>query len=346
MTGQQAYKDRRTLLIISGVILLLIGAGIILLGLLGLIPLLPLPPEMLGAIALPDTQPGAIIAQVLMHVIIGAFIATLGVGSIRARRWVPVLAVSLGWIWLIAGMLMLVTLGAALPSVWSDAGLTVSETMKWIASAIILMFSASVMVVAPFAIILIYRSPNVESTCKSRSPEPAWTDRCPSSVMPVPMSFAILALMLLCMAAFGMLPVFHFILTGWVGTTANVLLAAILTWLAVASVQLKSWSWWATLGGLSLMTVSLLVTLTKFDLFELYAAMGVNQMREMVGESTATRVSQVMIATVIALQIIGTIYLIKIKPFFAESNLSHSPAPEDQSLENGETPAKDEAIIR
>lgn len=327
MSSEQATKTKPALLLIVGVLMTLAGLLVTLLGVASLIPLFV---DQMGAVAVPQSTVGAAIAQLLMHVVVGLFIIVLGIGSLRAKRWVPPLAVSFGWIWLIAGLLMLVSIAASLPMMWEDVGTVITPAMKWAVSIVLISITAVVLVFVPICVIFFYRRPRLIEACNALDPTPRWTDRCPNSVMPLPLSLALLAALMPSMAAYGVLPVFNVLLTGWIAIVAILLVSAVLVWLSIETARLLSRAWWATMIVLTVMSISLLVTFAAIDLVTLYAAMGVENMDKMLSESASRRISQVMIATVIGIQVAGIFYLLGIRKHFSQREL----ADESPALEN------------
>ena len=347
MHSEQPIRKPPILLLVAGILMVCTGSATVMLGFASLFPQFV---DQAGPTALPKSTSGAAFAQLLMHVVAGVFVIVLGVGSIRVRRWVPPLAVSFGWIWLLAGLLMVTTTAAAAPGMLDELGPQITPhftpAIKWTIFSLLLAVTVFAFIVIPVAMIAVYSRPRIVEACNALDPKPRWTDRCPPSVMPLPMSLALLAALLPCMAAYGALPTFHVILQGWPAVVVTLLLAVGLAWLAVDTARLTRRSWWLTLAALSVMTVSLVVTFLQIDLVTIYASMGISNADQLLSEQASRRLGWVMLLTVVTLQIVGTIYMIGVYRHFNRRPSEPQAEPDEKSAPDNAAPDADEAIIR
>ena len=171
-SSQPAYRDRSGWLVAFGIVLIVVG-GLVALG----IPFL-----LLGALlsrkAGAGMPPGTYVMSVVSYGLGAAVMITLGVGSIRARRWAHALTLILSWAWLLFGVMSTVLLTAVLPTTFVSAFHKASAmnpnatdmptgVLAVILTFIIVLFSIF-LVVLPLAFLLFYRRQDVKETGKSQ----------------------------------------------------------------------------------------------------------------------------------------------------------------------------------
>src|SRR3954468_2348150 len=168
-----AYKDRRTALIIFGVIEILIG--LFSLGMILLVALVlaagPVPPQ--GNSPLP---PAALFAGIaVFYGVVGAFFITVGIGSIRARRWARIAMLVASSIWLTFGIfaMLVVSFIFLSPAAMESAGQQSAHPLDATTMRAVMVFSivatTFIYVVLPLTFLLFYASKNVKATCDSRT---------------------------------------------------------------------------------------------------------------------------------------------------------------------------------
>jgi hypothetical protein len=90
------FKDRRTGLIVFGILEILCGTFCLL-----VIPLMIAGQTMAGRMGGGSLQFRMIVPAILVYGLMAAIFLTLGIGSIRARRWARAFSLILGWSWLL-----------------------------------------------------------------------------------------------------------------------------------------------------------------------------------------------------------------------------------------------------
>ena len=105
------YRDQTVWLIVFGIFQILIGCFCWLMSPLTLVCAVPQPGMP------PGTTPEVrmMIPAVIFYFALGVAFISLGIGSIRCRRWARTLIVLLSWVWLIAGVAGTVGLVFLLP---------------------------------------------------------------------------------------------------------------------------------------------------------------------------------------------------------------------------------------
>ncbi len=105
-----AYRDHSTGLVVFGIIQIVLGG----------FALLCVPLMLLGALMSRQVGGGlpvrSSVLNVMTYALLGMGLITLGIGSIRARRWAWALVLTLSWMWLIFGAIGTIGLIALLPT--------------------------------------------------------------------------------------------------------------------------------------------------------------------------------------------------------------------------------------
>ena len=255
------YRDRRTALLIAGVLEILLGVGAWLI--VGL---------MIFAASMVTAQgagsKGSMIPGIAVYGIAGLVFVMLGVGSIQARRWARALWLVVSSFWLIGGVLAAAVVALLMASV---AGV---ESSLLIA---ILSFVAVFMIGLPASLLAFYRSPHVKATCEAAAPEPCWTDGCPLPVLGAALWFASMTLTLPWMGWLygGLYPFFGHFVRGAAGHGLW-MVSGLLSGIATYGIYRRIHTLW--LLGLVLVLgqgISATVTYAVVDPKELFAAMGI-----------------------------------------------------------------------
>jgi len=278
-----AYPDRSTGLQVFGVIQIILGALVALF----------IPMVLLGAVmsrkTLGTAMPmGTYLMACLTYGAVAILLVTLGIGSIRARRWAWALTLILSWFWLIVGVLATVFLTAVLPSSFviglrkaaaanpGAGGLPTGVTAVILTFVIVLV--AVFLVATPLAFVLFYRRKDVEGTCRRRDPVERWTDRCPLPVLAASLIFGgAVPYYLLLSFTTPLVPFFGKYLTGVPGAIGCLVLAAVDGFLAVWFYRVRLLGWWVGIVWLALRTISAAITFARGDLLQAYSRLGWKQ---------------------------------------------------------------------
>jgi len=274
-----AYRDRSGGLLAFGIVQIIAG-GLLSLG----IPLI-----LLGALLSRKAGGGMPMGGYLLSMTsygLGAVVLiTLGVGSIRARRWAHALTLILSWAWLFMGIMVTVFLTAVLPAAFvtafhkagavdPNAGAMPTGVLAVILTLIIVVCSIF-LVVLPLAFLLFYRKRDVEETVRHKDPVERWTDRCPLPVLAASLLLAWACPYYLIMSfTTPLIPFFGKYLTGVPGAIGCLLIAGLYAYLAHSLFRMRLAGWWIAATVLTLRTASAVVTYARGDLLQAYARMG------------------------------------------------------------------------
>lgn len=317
-----AYKDRSTGMLLFGLVDLLMALfslGFLALASFGAVAMAAMP-ETTGS----TYQARSMLPGLGLYLVLAVVFASLGIGSILARRWARPLTLVVSWAWLIVGLIMTVAFLFVFPDLWErmaqlDGNPEAAQAMgfaKGCAAVGCLLFG----VLLPAAFIAFYRSPHVKATFEARDPVPRWTDRCPTPVLGLSLFLAYAAFGSLTAAAFGFLPAFGRVLSGLPAVVLMVVIAGMLAVLSRATYKLESWSWWAVLGFWLLWALSGVSFVTgSFDLRAMYEGMGMPaQEIEQIEQVGMFEIFQGpgMKALVVAWVLAGLAFLLWVRRFF------------------------------
>lgn len=269
-----AYQDRSTGLVVFGVFAIIIGA------VCGLLVPLAVLGQLLAARRLgTEFDSSAAFTAAAIYGLLAAALITLGIGSIRARRWARALLLCLGWIGLIAGLV-------ALPVIWLamnnlDAtlraqGQSVHASSLALIKIITLCTTFVIYIVIPLVAVLFYSRRNVRLTCEARDPVERWTDRCPLPVLALCVVKAWSALLILLMLpTYGrVFPLYGMLAEGWPARLLWLGMVAFLAYTIRGFYRLDLRAWWIYVAGSVALWASSMVTLQRIGLAAIYRSMG------------------------------------------------------------------------
>jgi len=157
--AEKTYKDRRTGLMVFGVVQLLFA--LLFCGMLALIaavlPKMPRQPGGAGAYAL-FTAMG-------MYAFAALLFGVLGIGSILRKGWARIGTLVLSWIWLVLGVISSAATAVALPMVLNQPGHELPESMRHVMVVSVAGFMAVFFLLVPLAFVLFYSRKDVAATC-------------------------------------------------------------------------------------------------------------------------------------------------------------------------------------
>jgi hypothetical protein len=268
------FNDRRTGLVLFGVLEILLGGLCLLLVLL-----------MFFGQAMQSRATGVapayrfVLPAAAMYGIMAVVFVWLGIGSIQARRWARALSLILSWSWLVVGLITVVFLMVLLPRTLAASappGANLPAGAQWAIMVVTLGIVSVMFVILPGSLLLFYRSPHVKATCEARDPVVRWTEACPLPVLALCLwlGFGAVSLLLMGVVYGGGLPCFGILISGVPGMVLSLGLAGLWAYLAWSSFHLQARAWWLTTGLLVLFGCSAWITFSRVDLLEMYRLMG------------------------------------------------------------------------
>lgn len=176
------FKNRRTGLIVFGILEILLGGLAAL-----LIPLMIFGQVMAAQVTHEPTPLRQIIPGVVIYGIAAGALIGLGIGSCKIRRWARALSLIVAWSWLAMGIISIGAMGFFLPSILKTApqpqGQALPESAMLVVMLVTMLFMGILFVVVPGVLVIFYQSRHVRATCEAQDPTPCWTDACPLPVL-------------------------------------------------------------------------------------------------------------------------------------------------------------------
>ena len=210
-------------------------------------------------IAPPDAR--ASIASGLSYLIVAAAFFVTGVGALRDRAWARPALVSLAWIWLLTGVLVVLVLALFVPV------LPVPGELVLAVRAIILVGGLGLGIVLPVGLLWLLRVPaGLEVSRPSHWP--------PQPVLVLAVALAATSVLSLPTLVRPVIPLFHVVLTGMPAAAATLGLAALSAWLAREVYRLEHRGLVGTALLFAFFGVSLVVTALAVDPMALWTALG------------------------------------------------------------------------
>lgn len=267
------YRDRSTGLTVFGVFEIILGC----------IVALMIPLTLLGWAMAARQQDGTLDPSAKASVLGTLFVFAvgliwLGIGSIQAKRWARALLLCFGWMGLVFGTLSLVLVVASLGSKYvtmQQSGQESPVGALLIGKIIAVIVVVVMYVIIPGSLVLFYRSRHVKLTCEHRDPVERWTDRCPLPVIAWCIMQVYGAVSMLLMWRFSAaVPLFGWVVTGWIAHAAWLAFSGFCLWSAWGFYRLKYQTWLAYTILASVGGLSGLVTFSQVELVDYYGMLG------------------------------------------------------------------------
>lgn len=215
---------------------------------------------------------------VTLYLFISAAFITLGIGSVRGRRWARALTLvessSMVAFGLLGGPFIVWMVSRVLSAEPSLSGRGASFGCAVLAPLVFILF---LLILLPLAFLLFYARRDVRATVERLDPEPGWTDRRPLPVVAAAVLFGSAAVGWLPALWTPVIPVPGAILTG--NTARAVVLAVVLGCIAIAWGLYRGTrgAWLAALAFSIGGSAFWLWTLRDLDLLALQGAMGASE---------------------------------------------------------------------
>lgn len=269
------FRDRRTALLVVGILEIVLGASAWLMCAL----------MILGA-SMAARQGGASVASMIpgmaTYFLAGVVFMVLGVGSIKARRWARALWLVVGTSWMLCGILGIGMAFLVLPGIFEGSagaggGPVPPEGVLTVVLLVTLGFMSIFMVGVPLALVLFYRNPHVRATCEAVNPWPCWTDRRPLPVLGAALWMGVMAVALPALAPVygGLYPLFGRFQGGFAGYALWIGSGLVAGAAAAGIFQRRMAFWWLGFLLILLQGASATITYGVADLRPLFEAMGV-----------------------------------------------------------------------
>lgn len=261
---EEGYKDKKASLVVFGIFEIIGGLLCALLALVTLLPLVLTPDKM----PMRQMMPG-----MLVYVFLSVWLIWMGIGTIRACRWARILMLVASWLMLVCGVMAMGMMGFLLPKSFASSGMPDAMVMPVMVITSITL--AVFYLLLPTIGILFYGGRNIRATFEHCNPTPSWLEQCPLPVLALALMLALsmVSMTMLCFVNFA-IPFFGIILSGWAGAIGLLCGFGICGLLAVGVFKRRPAAWWGTLAMLLLGVSSQMITYSRIDMMDYYAAMG------------------------------------------------------------------------
>jgi hypothetical protein len=311
------FKDRKTRLLVFGILQVLFGglcALFVPLMIFGMVMSATMKKDAAGAVRWQTMIPA-----IGVYAVMAAWFITMGIGSIRARRWARALVLISSWIWLIGGVMGFAFIVLLMPGIYDQVGKDgkIPEAMIVGMKVGMIAFAAVFYVIIPGLLVLFYSGLDVKATCESRDPRIRWTDKCPLPVLGMSLMCAVWAVSFLSMGIYGWaLPFFGTILSGLPGAVVTFALLLLIAYTAYGLYRLDIKAWWCALLINVGWLVSTVITFSRVSMQAFYEKMNFpEQQLEQMKQFFAMWEQYMYIPLVLWLVVVG-VYLLYIRRYF------------------------------
>jgi hypothetical protein len=269
-----ALKDRKTGLVIFGIIHIIIGTFCAL-----SVPLMifsMLAASTLDKSAAPSISTDQMILVVLLYLLLAVWFVWMGVGSILARKWARVLILISSWLWLICGAICLIVILLLMSDIFGPMamGEEMPDEIAVVIQSIVMGFMAIILIIIPGAFVLFYGSKHVKATCERRDPQVRWTDKAPLSVITLSSIWGCMAILMLWQGFYRWaIPFFGVVLSGIPGAVVVLIYALLFAYAAWGTYKLQIKAWWCGFVLTIASGVSMGITFSRLSLLEFYEQM-------------------------------------------------------------------------
>lgn len=275
---RQEFRDRRKGLTVFGVLCVAVGAFATCFAVLA--PIVAVVASVSPQTGVPAADVRGLVIATLFYMGLAALFVTLGIGSLRARRWVRPIMLVVSWVWLGCGVLglaswliLLPTFPSAMRAARPDDPPIPDDVMTAV-TLIASLFLLVAYVALPSLFVWFYNDRDVKETLERADPAPRWTDRCPLPVLGMSLCLFAGAAAALAPLPYGAVPALGRILTGGSAAVFCLAIAASAAALGWGSYKLRSWGWWGSLALVLLVHAGSLATFLRFDMTTIYHRMG------------------------------------------------------------------------
>ena len=256
------YKDRRTWLVLFGIVELLIAMF------LGFMAALMMAlPRVLGTQPLPPELPHNFWSLLAATYLLGGLLFVAGgIGSILAKNWARLLMLFLSWFWLVCGIFgAIVQVFILLAGRNFQSGQLqnqrVSPQFLHVVQAFTSIFIFSIFVLIPLVFVIFYTRKSVKATCQRSMTIAQRTQALPAAIVVLLVFLGLRIVGLLSAATFfPLFAFFGFYLSGWLARAILIILAIIWTGLAWMCYRRDLQGWWAVMIASIVFGISGLLT--------------------------------------------------------------------------------------
>ncbi len=274
MIGSAGFKDRKTGLIVFGIMEIIFGALCFMMVPVMIICLLISSISTCSPAA--QMNAGTMIPSIMVYVLLAVWFIWMGIGSLKARRWARALWLVASWIWLACGIIGMITTAIFLPGMY-DQMINSNQIPVAIAGFLKILtfgFIAVFHLLIPGVLILFYGSRHVKATCERDDIKERWTDKCPLPVLALSLVLWFWTGSLLFTGLYGWaIPFFGVVLDGLAGAGVVLISMLLLGYAAWGVYRLRVQAWICAVALVSVWGLSSVITFSQVSLVEYYQKM-------------------------------------------------------------------------
>ena len=265
-------RDRRGWLLFFGLVEILMGAVCLLL-VAG--SFLVLAAGLRADAAGPKPTALGLLLNVIIYLGAGTFLVTMGIGTIRAKRWARALMLLTSWPAFLAFLLGGIGMALLMPSFLETLPQTPGQPDMRGVVKVVLLGVFLLLTLVPLSFILFYSRRSVRVTFETRDPAPSWVDGRPLPVLGVVGAVGLYGVFALLGLARGpSYGLFGVLLTGWAAAVALLANLLLCLWLARQLYRMTRSGWWANVAYAVLIHLSAWITLRVIGVEQLIQASG------------------------------------------------------------------------
>ncbi|HBZ87027.1 MAG: hypothetical protein A2509_03435 [Candidatus Edwardsbacteria bacterium RIFOXYD12_FULL_50_11] len=310
------FKDRSGGLKAFGVVLIILGA----------FNLLMIPLAVLGSVMGRSAGAGqsagywafSLAVNLLTYLFLGGTFLWTGIDSIRLKRWVRPVLLSIGWVWLLLGLMVTALIFFLLPRMmgyFMPPDVSAPSSIINIVIAVSGTVSFIFMVLLPGLLVWFYSQNAVKRTIEAKDPGPAWTDACPPPVLAISLFYGVSAVLTLPASFMGVTYAFGHLITGVPAILIMLAAAVIAGYICYGFYKLDIRAWWVSIATTLFWSAAFLFTLSEEDMVRMFSFTG-NDQNIKFGQSWMQFVWNYQIPVMIISAITFIAYLLYIKKYF------------------------------
>jgi len=313
------FKDRSGGLKAFGVVLIILGA----------FDLLMIPTALMGSIMARSMGGGqstgywafSLSVNILTYLFLGGIFLWTGIDSIRHKRWVRPVLLSIGWVWLLLGIMTTALIFIVIPRMMGYF-MPPEATVPLSIINIVIVISGTVsfifMVLLPGLLIWFYSKKEVKYTLETNDSNPAWTDACPAPVLALSLFYGVSAALAIPASFMGVTYAFGRLITGLPAVLIILSSAIIAVYLCYGFYKLDLRAWWTSIAITLFWSAAFLPALSDEDMVRIFALSGSDQNINF-GQSWMQIVWKYQIPFMLISAVTFLAYLIYIKKYFKRS---------------------------
>ena len=270
------YKDKKTSLIVVGIIQIIMGGFFLM-----------MVPMILASLAMP--QPGldrqtqqmslkTVIPGTVVYLFLAIWFIWMGIGILNARRWARALSLVSASLWLAFGIGALIAIPFIIPGLFEQIAQETGEEMPKAVITVLYVFTfgflAFFYLIVPGCFVLYFRNKNVKATCEHRDPIPRWTDLCPLPVLAVSLAAGVSLISMPFTLFYNFtFPLFGVIVSGLPGALVSIGMIIAAAYIAWGFYRLSTRAWWTAATLAVLFSISTLISFSRISFIDLYEKM-------------------------------------------------------------------------